>query len=62
MKSTTAGAVISRLHRIFGVRGMPSEIYSDNGLPFTSVEIKNYMHARGIKHRFVTPYWPQANG
>ena len=62
IKSTTAGAVISRLHRIFAVHGMPSEIYSDNGPPFTSVEIKNYMLARGIKHRFVTPYWPQANG
>ena len=41
---------------------MPSEIYLDNGPPFTSVEIKNYIHARAIKHRFVTPYWPQANG
>lgn len=34
---------------------------SDNGPPFTSQEIREYMNENGIELRRVTPLWPQAN-
>lgn len=34
---------------------------SDNGPPFTSQEIKEYMNENGIEVRRVTPLWPLAN-
>ena len=61
MKSTTASAVTNRLDRIFAVHGIPTDIYSDNGPPFASDAVKKFMQNRGINHRLVTPYWPQAN-
>ena len=36
-------------------------VRSDNGPPFTSQEIKEYMNENGIEHRRITPLWPQAN-
>ena len=62
MTSTTAPAVIKRLDRIFATHGLPKEIFTDNGPPFTSREIKQFMKDRGITLRHVTPLWPQANG
>ena len=41
--------------------GLPKEIFSDNGPPFTSREIKQFMKERGINLRHVTPLWSQAN-
>ena len=35
---------------------------SDNGPPFQSHALKEYLRKRGIKHRNITPYWPRANG
>lgn len=62
MKSTSAKSVMTKLDRMFATHGLPDEIRSDNGPPFTSREINNYMKERGIRHRRVTPLWPQANG
>ena len=62
MKSTTASAVKNRLDKIFAVHGIPSEIYSDNGPPFASDAMKQFMRDRGINHHLVTPHWHQANG
>ena len=36
-------------------------VRSDNGPPFTSEEIKEYVGENGIEHRRATPLWPQAN-
>jgi len=38
------------------------EVRSDNGPQFVSHEFESYLKQCGIKHRKVTPYWPQANG
>ena len=43
MKSTRASAVTNQLDRIFAVHGIPSEIYSDNGPPFASDAMKQFM-------------------
>ena len=61
VRSTSASCIIPKLDRIFSTPGMPQVVRSDNGPPFTSEEIKGYMHENGIEHRRVTPLWPQAN-
>ena len=44
------------------MQGILEEIISDNGPPFDSAELGDYMKRKGIKHHRVTPLWPQANG
>ena len=54
-------SIISKMDRIFATHGIPNTLRSDNGLLFTSNEIQDYMQENGIKHRKITPLWPQAN-
>lgn len=62
MHSTTAGAVIQALTRIFAMHGLPYTLVSDNGPQFISEKFKNFMKTNGILHRKTTAYWAQANG
>ena len=59
--STYAKAIIPKMDRIFSTHGIPDTIRSDNGPPFTSHEIRDYMRENGISHKKITPLWPQAN-
>ena len=61
-RSTEAGSVIPRFHKIFSVHGLPHNVSSDNGPPWNSNEIKQFMLENGIDHHPVTPHYPQANG
>ena len=61
-KSTDATNAITSLSRIFNTFGNPTYFISDNGPPFTSQRLKSFLQSRGIKHRKITPLWPQANG
>ena len=51
VRSTSAAAIIPKLERIFATHGIPSTIHSDNGPPFTSREIEEYMKENGIEHK-----------
>ena len=62
MKSTTASNVISRLDKMFSIYGYTDRIRSDNGPPFKSHKIKEYIRQRGIHHERITPLWPRRNG
>jgi hypothetical protein len=59
--STSAKAIIPKMDRIFSTHGIPDTLRSDNGPPFTSNEIREYMQENGINHKKITPLWPQAN-
>ena len=61
VRSTSASCIIPQLDRIFSTHGIPHVVRSDNGPPFTSEEIREYMQENGIDHRRITPLWPQAN-
>ena len=61
MKKTDASHLIPCLDEIFATFGLPKEVISDNGPPLKSREIKKFMDANGIRHRTITPIWPQAN-
>ena len=60
--STSAKNLIKVFHVIFDQYDYPRKIISDNGPPFKSKEIKDYLSKHAIIHHRITPYWPQANG
>ena len=62
VKSKTVSAIIPVLHKILSTFGIPVNLKSDNGPPFTSSEFEKMCVHFGIKHQLITPYWPRANG
>ena len=62
MTKTTAKDVIKSLTRIFQTHGFPVSFRTDNGPPFTSNDLENYLSINGIEHQKGIPYWPQSNG
>ena len=62
VRSTAMKAIIPKLDRVFAVHGIPYVVRSDNGPPFNGEEFARYMKLLGVKHKPVTPVWPQANG
>ena len=59
---TSAKSTIQCFESIFSHHGIPRTIVSDNYPPFQGDETRQYMSTNGIKHRKITPIWPQANG
>ena len=59
--STSAKSTIPKLEGIFARHGIPEILISDNGPPFSSSEIQEFMRETGPVHRRITPLWPQAN-
>lgn len=62
MRQTTALDVIKVLRRIFCVFGLPTELISDNGPPFTSKELIQFYEANNIKYNTSPYYHPESNG
>ncbi|XP_061717584.1 uncharacterized protein K02A2.6-like [Cydia pomonella] len=62
MARTTAGAVITELRATFARFGLPRELVSDQGPPFTSNEFKHFLETNGIKQSFSPTYHPASNG
>ncbi|XP_041969285.1 uncharacterized protein K02A2.6-like [Aricia agestis] len=62
MNTTSASAVIKIFREIFARFGLPSQIVTDNGPPFTSSELKSYLDRNGIVHNLTSPYRPKGNG
>ena len=61
VRSTNAKSTIERFERVFATHGLPRTIVSNNGPPFQSNEIREYMLTNNITHRKITPLWLQAN-
>lgn len=62
VSSTSAAVLISKLRKIFARFGLPKRIVSDNGPPFTSMELATYLKKNGIEHTLTAPYHPASNG
>ena len=41
--------------------GNIEQLDTDNGPPFNSKQFTKYLEDKGIKHKKITPLWPQAN-
>ncbi|KAK3749040.1 hypothetical protein QZH41_005695 [Actinostola sp. cb2023] len=59
--STSADAVVPHLDNIISRHQIPIKIRTDNGPPFNSESFAQYTRHMGIKHRKITPLWPEAN-
>ena len=62
ISSTTAQQTINSLTKVFATHGLPYKVISDNGPPFPSAALKEYMVRNNIKHHRITPLHPKANG
>ena len=62
LMSVTASQIISRLEKIFAVRGLPVTRTSNNGPQFRSEEFEHYLVGNGGLNRKVTSQWAKANG
>lgn len=61
VRSTSAETVIPVVDKVFGTYGYPELVKSDNGPPLNSQAWKDFLATCGVKHRKITPLWPQAN-
>ncbi len=55
IKSTSAKTVIPKLDAIFARHGIPYTFKSDNGPPFNTNELKQYLPQLSVKHETSTP-------
>lgn len=62
MLSTKATTVIKVLRSVFARFGLPMELVSDQGPPFTSTEFREFLKNNGIKQFFSPAYHPSSNG
>ncbi|XP_047020897.1 uncharacterized protein K02A2.6-like [Helicoverpa zea] len=62
MRSTNAISTIQVFRSIFARFGLPAQLVTDNGPPFSSQEFKQYCENNCIKHTTSAPYRPQGNG
>ena len=62
INSTSFNILAPVLEKVFAIFGLPEEIKTDNGPPFQGTEFKEFLEHLGIRHRRITPQWPQANG
>ena len=62
VKSTSFDNNRAALESTWTMLGIPSQVLSDNGPPFSGENFKNHLEYFGIKHRRTTPGWPRANG
>ena len=51
----TVKTVIKTWRKTFQVFGFPKQIKTDNGPPFQSYKVREYMRDNNIKHRKITP-------
>ncbi|XP_046406272.1 uncharacterized protein K02A2.6-like [Ischnura elegans] len=62
LSNSSSEEILGHLRALFAIFGLPEEIVSDNGTPFTSWEFQNFCSMNGIRHRFSPPYHPATNG
>ena len=60
-KKNMADVAINSLEKMFVTHGLPYTVTSDNGPHFVAESFQKFLKDNGIKHRKITPLWPQAN-
>lgn len=60
--NTTAAATIERLSELWSRWGIPRQVVTDNGPPFTSQDFAEFLRCDMVEHLFSPPYHPSSNG
>ena len=53
VKAASSVTTIGKLRALFATHGIPKSIVSDNGSPFTSSEMKEFLIAKGVKTDYI---------
>lgn len=59
---TNTMAICNILRRYFSTFGVPEELSTDGGPPFSSYEFKMFLQRWGIQHRISSAHYAQSNG
>ena len=62
LTSKTAKEVINKKKANFARYGIPDQVFSDNGQPFSSSDFENFAAIYGFEHNTSSPNYPQSNG
>ncbi|XP_061722555.1 uncharacterized protein K02A2.6-like isoform X1 [Cydia pomonella] len=62
MTRTTADCVISKLLESWSRWGIPKQIVSDNGPPFSSKQFNDFLEKNCVRHIYSAPYHAASNG
>lgn len=62
LRHTTAQAVIQACMEVFATHGIPANICSDNGPPFSSANFRSFTSHFHVNHVTSSPYYPRGNG
>lgn len=62
MKRTTAKYTIFELRQIFAVFGLPNQLVADNGPPFGSAELGEFLKSNSVQPIISPPYQPPSSG
>lgn len=62
LNSSNSSSVITHLKSIFARHGIPNIVISDNGPPFNSKELSDFMREWYIQHITSSPYHSRSNG
>ena len=62
MKAVTSRIILAWLDDVFATHGYPKQIKADNACYFKSSEFYSTLKSWGLAVKYVTEYWPQANG
>ena len=62
VKSEYGFSTVCKLTEVFSFFENPKQIVSDNGMPFTSHEFREFCKVNGIRHIRSAPYHPSTNG
>ncbi|KAJ1125408.1 hypothetical protein NDU88_003840 [Pleurodeles waltl] len=62
VQTTSTGDVIPKVAKMMATNDLFEEIHTDNGPPFNSHKLTEYLRSQNTKHCWITPHWPQAKG
>ncbi|XP_026687288.1 uncharacterized protein K02A2.6-like [Diaphorina citri] len=62
LHSTNSRSIISQFKSIFCRQGVPAQLISDRGPPFSSNELNQFYKEWNINHQCSSPYYPKSNG
>ena len=62
MTNKTAQEVVKKLKAHLARHGIPDQLFSDNGQPFSSAKFQEFANSHGFEHVTSSPAYPQSNG
>ena len=62
VSTATSQSTVRKMKEVCAIHGLPDEIVTDSGIPFTGTEFQQFVIQNGIRHIKVAPYHLSLNG